>query len=262
MTAQQPAAPTSQGQPPKKGSNVLMWILLGCGGIVFLAFLVVFLAGFIFYRAAKSTGITDTELAEKNPALYSAQIMVKSDPDLEFISIDRDNGTITFKNKKSGKTTTWNAKDIADGKYSVETTDTHGLTERTEINAESEGQGSITVKTDKGVSTWGGSVKAPAWLPIYTGAKGLTGGTQKDDTGERGAYTLKTSDSLEQVITFYKDVFKKAGIEYQESTVLNEGTKMIMLVSKDNNGARTASATATTADGETLVQLIYEEKQQ
>lgn len=263
MSVPQPAAPAPVPTPPKKGSNILMWILLGCGGILFLGAIAVVVVSLLIYSAAKSRGFTDTELMDENPALYSAQLIVKNDPDREFISLDKAKGTITFKDKKSGKTVTWTAKDIADGKYAVEATDEHGNVERTEVDASGgkDGKGTISIKTDKGETTWGGTAKPPAWMPVYTGAEVLAGATQNDEDGERGGYSLKTTDTPEQVIAFYKKVFDTSGIAYKETLIQDGGVKTIMLVPSDANSAkRSATVAASNVDGATAIQVGYQEK--
>ena len=131
-----PGAPT---QPPvKKGLGPLGWVLIGCGGIILIGFLVL---GALGWFAKKKID----QFAE-NPTFNAAKLVVQMNPELELVSADEKTGTLTIKNKKTGEVTTLSAEDAKEGRW--------------------------TFKNDKGETATLGAGSAqtlPSWLPSYPG---------------------------------------------------------------------------------------------
>ena len=103
------ASPTPQGPPPQPvppaappapqsgtKTSPLVWVLVGCGGIVLLVAVIMLVAGMFVAKKAGSY-LKD---AEKNPAMAAAKMIVAMNPELETVSADEDAGTITIRNKK------------------------------------------------------------------------------------------------------------------------------------------------------------------
>src|SRR6476620_7608924 len=101
--------------PPQKKSNVLVWVVAGCGTFVVISVIVVFLGGYFIWNKAKEAGL-DPELMQKRPALAVAKMMVAANPDVELVSVDDEKGLITVKDKKTGKTVTVNLEEAQKGK--------------------------------------------------------------------------------------------------------------------------------------------------
>ncbi|MBI3830918.1 MAG: hypothetical protein HY291_15470 [Planctomycetes bacterium] len=273
MTAQQPPAPNpapqpgapSRGgiaQPPKKGSNVLLFILLGCGGIVLLGVLVMAAVGYFVYSKAKDAGI-DPGLMKRNPPLAAAKIAVMNNPDVELVGIDENKSTITYKDKKTGKTVTVNASEIQNGKWSVHSVDADGKTENVETNVKPEGEnGQVTVKSDKGTVTYGGGkVDAPAWIPAYPGGTAKSIMSTKTDESNAGMFSVQTDDAPQKVAAFYKSALEKSGFKVTESTFSADKTTQITLGTEKSEDGRNLLVVIVQEEGKPVtVSLSYEEK--
>ena len=84
--------------PAKKGLPVWAWVGIGCGALVVVVLIVVTVAGFLVANKVKDVAAD----FEKNPAMATARMIVKLNPDLEEVSTDDEEGTITVRNTKTG----------------------------------------------------------------------------------------------------------------------------------------------------------------
>ena len=88
--------------PPQKKSNVLTWVLVGCGTFVILGVIAFVVGGYFVWNKAKQAGL-DPALMQKQPALATAKIMVAMNPDIELVSVDEEKGLITVKTKRQAR---------------------------------------------------------------------------------------------------------------------------------------------------------------
>ena len=93
---------------PKKGLSPLAWIGIGCGGLLLIGILVVSVGG---YFAAK----TVSDFVGDNPAAAAAEAIVRINPELELVESDREAGTITIREKSTGKEVTVNYSQLERG---------------------------------------------------------------------------------------------------------------------------------------------------
>ena len=93
---------------PKKGLSPLAWIGIGCGGLLLIGILVVSVGG---YFAAK----TVSDFVGDNPAADAAEAIVRINPELELVESDREAGTITIREKSTGKEVTVNYSQLERG---------------------------------------------------------------------------------------------------------------------------------------------------
>ena len=98
------AAPT-RAKPvdaaPKRGLP-FKWFMLG--GIIFALFFVALLAVGLFAGVNKLKDFGyDPELARKYPALTGFLIASKLNPDIVDLKVDKEHGTATYKDKRSGR---------------------------------------------------------------------------------------------------------------------------------------------------------------
>ena len=100
---QQPYMP-QQAQPPKK-SNVLMWVLIGVGGLVLMFVLALGVGSFFIYRTVKNAGF-DADLMRSNPGLAMAKMVTSLNPDTEVVSTNDSAGTVVVREKSTGKVMT------------------------------------------------------------------------------------------------------------------------------------------------------------
>ena len=103
--------------PAKKKTNPLVWILVGCLGLVVISGIIFVALGMFAFNKAKDV----IEDVQTNPAKAAAEMMVRMNPDLELVSTDDDAETMTIRDKTTGKETTLNWSDIAEGKLTFET---------------------------------------------------------------------------------------------------------------------------------------------
>jgi hypothetical protein len=223
----------------KKKTSPLVWILVGV-----LAFFVLigglFIAGglFVAKKVVDSTGGTDA--MQKNPALAAARMMATLNPDVEIVSTDENAGTLTVREKSSGKVITMNADDIKNGKLT------------------------FSDSTGAKVSIGGGTdVKLPEWLPAYPGVKMEGGISAASGDGSGGMATFKTNDESAKVLSFYREGLKASGLT-ETSTVnfsgAGSGGKGGALTMQDEAQKRHATITVNTTDEGTQVSLIYGSK--
>src|SRR5437867_1509742 len=173
------AAPPYQGQPVPGAATVarktspIVWILIAVAGIFVLGIVGVVGTGFFLVHKAKQAGL-DTDLMSRNPGLAATKLLATMSPDTEVLKTDDSAGTITVRDKKTGKITTITFDEInKGGKFRFTAQDEHGQTASMEI---------------------GGDSKLPSWVPNYPGASVKPQLTFKGDannaTGEAGSVSF------------------------------------------------------------------------
>jgi hypothetical protein len=247
----------SQGAPPpppkKKGLGVVGWIAIGCGAIALLGLLALFAGGFMLKRVA--------DKVTKNPARTAAEILVRTNPDLEIVNSDDDAQTVTIRDKKKNETVTVNLEELKEGR--IKFGNDEG-TSTIDFNAQgTEGGVNITATDEKGqTSTFsaGAGGKLPDWIPLYPGGSAQSS-WETNNAGEHSAMVVVTSsDSPEKVIEFYEARLKAAGLEVQKniSQSGNETGGMVTGTSVDQK--RTANILIGTSEGSTSATVTYTEK--
>jgi hypothetical protein len=180
---------------------------------------------------------------EKNPAKAVATLAVKVNPDLEFISTDDAKGTITFREKATGKVTTMTFDEMSEGKFTI--TDSEG--NETKIDGSAGGQGRVTIKGRQGETIISGNAAEtapPAWVPAYPGATAQQGGMRAENDGVlSGMGALRSQDPVGKVKDHYETQLKAAGFQVETSTM-------------NLNGAESATVTATKDEGKTTANIM------
>jgi hypothetical protein len=229
----------------KKGLGPLAWIAIGCGGLVLVGAIVISVGG---YFAAK----TVSEYVGDNPAAAAAEMLVRANPELELVGSDRDAGTITVREKATGKQVTVNYSQLQKGELTFE----DGNGEQVSVQGNISGDGgpvSITgsngAKVSMGAS--GAAVEVPSWLGEYPGTKTDVGGYAATSNGKRsGIYSFATTDGA-AALSFYEDRLKALGLEANRSSFSGGGNTVETVQGNSNDYQISASAT-TTADGTRL----------
>lgn len=208
-------SPQGVGGPPpapqkKKGLSPLAWIGIGCGAILLLSMIAfVVLGGWLFGKAKDAV-----QEFEENPALASAKLIVRADPDLEIVDSDDEADTVTIRNTETGEVITVDMEDIEEGRISFEKDG-----ERTNVGFEEdeEGGGSFTVRDDEGRSRFrvgsGGDEEIPGWIPRYAGVEPEGSFISSTDQKTEGGFGFKVEDDLDEVVAFYEDELEGAGFE-------------------------------------------------
>jgi hypothetical protein len=253
-----PSAPGPVNIAPKKKKGPWFWVLLGCGGLIVIAGIVILAGGFFVMRTMKQAGI-DPELMQKNPAMAVAKMMAAVNPDIEVLSVDDAAGVIRVRDKKTGKALTVNLADAMKGKIVFED-DTSG---KVEIQAQGEGdKASLNIKSGEGSLSLGANTeKLPDWLPSYPGAEGTGAVAIRGKEGQSASYTFKTGDAVEDVATFYEDALKNEGMEVEKKAAQMTGVGAgAILAAKDSGGQRSASISIGRQGNTTVVSVTFESK--
>jgi hypothetical protein len=239
--------------PPQKKSNVLVWVLAGCGTFVVLGVVAVMALSYFVWNKAKEI--------EKNPGFAIAKMMVSANPDVELVSADEEKGVLTVKDKKTGKVITVNLEDVQEGKLSFKE---DGKDEVTFDANGDESKGSVEVKSAEGIAKFGsGSVaKLPDWLPSYpdTEVQGSYSAQTKD--GGSGGFHFLTRDPPNKVITFYQENLERAGLTVTTNMVQQSGKATGgMAAGEDSAKKRTAYINAVVGDDGTRVNVAFATKE-
>jgi hypothetical protein len=246
---QQPQQPYGQypvPQPPPGSSKtpVWVWVLVAAGVVIVLCLAAVGVGGYFLVKKVQQAGF-DPTLMQKNPALALAKMAASLNPDYETISTDDATGTITVREKSTGKSVT--LKFDADKKTLV-VVDEDGKQSKIAVAGDDK-SGSVTVQSPEGTVKFGASAgnNAPAWAPVYPGAS--TEGTLSTQTpdGNQNTFTFKTKDPADKVLAYYQDQLKSAGFSVN---TIGAGSSGGMVQAEDKSKNRSLIITAgTSGDG-------------
>jgi len=226
----------------------VVWIVGGCGGLVVLAALVGGLG--MYYVAHK------VKQAAHNPALAVTRMLAAANPDVDVVSTDEDKGTITVRDKKTGKTMTMNFADAQKGKFVFEQDG-----QKVQMEAHGEGdKGSFEVKSSEGSMKFqagAGSEKLPDWLPAYPGSAPQGAFSMQNPKETTGSFNFVTKDSIEQVMRYYEDALKKAGLKVTSNTMQQDGKTGLGIVTGEDGEKRKAVVNATASAEGTNVGVTF-----
>ena len=247
-----PMAPAQPAAPQKKGTSPLVWILVGCGGLVVVVCLVMLVGG--YFVAHKIKGYAET--AKKNPAMAAAKIAVTVNPDLEIVSEDDDKGELTIRNKKTGEELTMNAQDIKQGRLKFKNE------KGEEVTFEGSGQPGkegFRIQSDKGSMTFGGGDldKAPSWVPLYPGGKAMASASEKTASGVSGHVSLQSADSAEQILGYYERELQAKGFKVEKTSMAGGTVRISNLNAKADGGKRTVNVIVTPVGGAMQIAVQY-----
>ena len=249
-----PFASSQPPLPPGKKSNILIWIL---GGIVALMLGVTAmcgLAGFFILHKAKEAGL-DSGLLTTNPAYAAAKMAATMNPDVETVTTDDGSGTITVRDKKTGKTTT--LKFDANRKTMV-VTDENGKEATVRVNTDGD-KGAVEVQSADGTMKFGGagSAQMPAWMPVYPGSSPTGTFSSQSKDGNQSTFAFKTQDAAAKVMSYYQDQLKSGGFSINMATNTPQGG---MVMAEDSGKNRSLMMTASSSSEGTDVSLTAIEK--
>ena len=247
-----PFASSQPPLPPGKKSNILIWIL---GGIVALMIGVTAmcgLAGYFIMHKAKQAGF-DSGLLTTNPAYAAAKMAATLNPDVDTVSTDDGSGTITVRDKKTGKTTTLK---FDPDKKSMVVTDENGKEATVRVNTD---KGAVEVQSAEGNMKFGGagSSQMPGWMPVYPGSSPTGTFSSQTKDGSQSTFAFKTQDAAAKVMSYYQDQLKSAGFSINMATNTPQGG---MVMAEDSGKNRSLMITASSSSDGTDVSLTAIEK--
>lgn len=247
----EPQTPTQ----PQKKSGVLGWILIGCLGLALVFGVLAVSCGLFVFNKGKEV----VQDFEKNPAKAAAETMVRLNPDLELVDSDEDAGTMTIRNKKTGEEFTADYSDIESGKMSFES---DGKAVTFDAQGAADGSGIVSMTDEAGeesivMGAQSGADAVPSWFPAYPGASDV-GATyhSKDPSEETGLFTFTTTDSVDDVMDYYRDRLRDSGFDLSENTYSSGGVRGGSLSGSDDEG-RTVAVSVSEQGDSTQVGVNY-----
>ena len=220
---------------PRKTSPIV-WILVVIVGLFVLGGLAVVGTGFFVMHKVRQAGL-DPDLMQHNPGLAVTKMLATMNPDVEVLHTDDGAGTITVRDRKTGRVTTMSFDDAKNGRFHFSATDENGKTASMEFG--------------------GSASKLPSWIPAYPGATPQVAFTASGDQGEGGTFSYSTGDSPARVQQFYQDKMKEMGMKV--TNVMSSDTGA-MVNGADDGGGRSLNAIISTEQGQTKVAVTFGKK--
>jgi len=238
----------------KKGLPVWAWFGIGCAGLLVLVLVVVFALGFFAVRKVKEVA---GDIENSSPEMVAARLMIKAQPDIEEVSEDADAGTITIREKKSGKEITVNLKELSEGHFVFDTDEGH-----VEISAGEGDGGGVTISSEKGKMVLGKGVEGscPDWLPIPEGLKARGQYMMDDEGGRKGALTLEGELDASKIEAFYEKKLKDDGFEVQKNSFSHEKQSMTVLQAENKEKGHTLTVTIVEDENGPAATVAYQEE--
>lgn len=225
-------------QPPARKISPWVWILGGIAVVMFGGMLTCGVVGFLGMRMLKNAGF-DSELMRTNPGLAMAKMATAMNSNLELISSNDRAGTVTMRDKTTGKTITY--KFDAD-KKTLEIVGENG--EQVTINGDGN-KGAMTVQSPDGtVKIGAGSGPAPSWVPVYPGSNPQAAMSSQGRDGNTHTFSFKTGDAVDKVMQYYQDQLKSGGFNVTLTTSSAQGG---MLSAEDGEKKRTIIVTVSSS---------------
>jgi len=235
----------------KKGLHPLAWVAIGCGGLVLVGGIVAVIVGLFVFNKARQFA----KDVEENPVAATARFIAATNPDIELVEDDREAQSVTFRNVKTGETTTVSYEDIQKGRV---TFSSKGQTATLDAGGTG-GEGGVTIKTDEGTATFGvgaGATDWPSWLPAYPGVTPKGAFSTNTADARAGAFSFRTSSSLSQVGDFYAREIQKIPLKINVRTTTPEG---FVLAAAEDDGSRAVNVVASRDGNETQVTVQFTE---
>ena len=217
----------------------MVWILGGlavlmCGGMLTCG-----IVGFLAMRAVKNAGF-DPDLMQRNPGLAMAKMAAALHPDLQTVSTNERTGTITMREKSTGKLVTFK---FDPGKKTLVMTGDDGKQVSIGVTGDDK-SGAVTMQSAEGSVRFGAGGKVPAWVPVYPGSSPQGTYSAQTAEGAQNSFSFKTQDAPSKVLTYYQDQLKSAGFAVTQTISSEQGG---MLTAESGAKTRTVVVTVGTS---------------
>jgi hypothetical protein len=224
--------------PGTKKTSPVVWILAIVGGVVLLIILTLVLGVFFVVHKAKQAGF-DADLMKNNPGLAISKMAAMSNPDIQVLSTDDRAGTITVRDKKTGKVDTLTFDDVKNGHFKMSVQE-NGKTTSLDFSGNA-------------------AAKLPSWVPAYPGATTKTGGfavTSSGSDGDAGTFAFTTPDPAERVQAFYEGKAHEMNMQVEATVASGFGT----VVKLNDPGTHHTIAVTIVGASPTTVNVTYSSK--
>lgn len=237
-----PAAAPIAAMPPAapRKTSPIVWVLVALGAVFVLFIVGAIGVSALLVHKARQAGFS-TELMRKNPAAAVARMAAMGNKDVEIVGEDDSAGTISLRDRKTGKVVTMSFDQVKSG-----------------FTIRADGDDGKTAVVQFG----GGSVKLPGWIPNYPGSNVQTTfaakGVDDNSAGQGGNFSFTTSDSPSKVLSFYQDKVNGLGMKVKMNATTTEGGS---LIAADEPERRSLTVIIGSSSGQTTVNVTYGEKQ-
>ena len=260
------AAPDSE---PKKGLSPLAWIGIGCGGLVLLGIMAMVVLGVSLFNwgrqaledASGEQSLSDlVESLEDNPVRTLAETAIRLNPEFELLSTDDAAGTITFRDIETGEEATLNFEDIAEGRFTMTTTEGEVAVEAT--GESSDGARAVTLTSPAGQTRLGANVDLgdlPEWVPVYPGSSDVQlPYVTSTPEGQSGMMSGTTVDSVQQVGDFYQSTVEAIGFTVGNVSSTQSGTTELRSISATGDDGTVTISVTRQGDEDTQFVVIFD----
>lgn len=226
---------TAPVPPAPKKIHPIVWILIGLFVVMVLAIMAV-IAGGLFLAKKVSD----------NPAMAAATVLAATNPDVEIVTSDTSKGTVTLREKSTGKTVTMNLGELQQGRLVFSG-------DGKEVSMEANSSGIQVKGNDGSIMQLGSGGALPKWLPQYPGAT-LAGNFNANSGGEVGGMaTYSTADGADKVAEFYRESFKSNGLSVTDTDATSAGAGRVLTATADDGRRVTVQFTPATGKTEFVV---------
>ncbi|HEY7697831.1 MAG TPA: hypothetical protein VIE88_05410 [Vicinamibacteria bacterium] len=249
-------APVAPPAPQKKGLSPLAWVGIGCLGLVVIGGIVATILTLFLVGKAKEFA---SEM-EEDPVATTAKVLAAANPDIELVSTDKENRTVTFRDVKTGEELTFGYDDIEQGRV---TFSSGSETSELEITPGEGESGALTVRTSEGTATFSAGDDAPdlpSWVPVYPGVTPKGNFSAEGADQRTGTFSFTSDADLESILDFYEGEAKNAGLESKSRTTTAEGALLIIASSDDSRGLTVMASKASEGSGGMEVVVSFTEK--
>ncbi|OYT69563.1 MAG: hypothetical protein CFK52_13455 [Chloracidobacterium sp. CP2_5A] len=226
-------------QPAAKKSNVWLWVLAGCGGLALIGVAAASVVLYFTYYALNEV--------TSNPVRTAAKAVELANPDIEVISVDEEKQLVSFRDKKTGATTTISLKEFQEQAPS-------GGKPGSGDNQAKGGKPSGSSAPDIDISD---RDALPNWVILYPGAKVIAKVLSGKGDKASGTLTLRTNDTADAVFKFYEG--KLDGIGFSVTRAASAGYRAIAAKRDSGETVTVVTAQNEAADGQdgTSIVLSY-----
>ncbi|MBV8902291.1 MAG: zinc ribbon domain-containing protein [Acidobacteriia bacterium] len=217
-TGQAVAAPPA-ATPPRRKTSVWVWILVVVLAVVLAGGIATVAGGLWVAHKVKEAGV-DPDLFRENPGLAISKLINAADPNAEIVSTDTGAGTVTLRDRRTGKEITVTFDQVRKGNFHLEATDENGKHAVVDLGPDA-------------------ANKLPAEVPVYPGAK-VQATFEVDGNGEKGLgayeYEFLTPDAPSKVLDYYHRRLEDDGMTL---ALNNHSADDGMIVAEDDAHRRT-----------------------
>jgi hypothetical protein len=203
--------------PPRRKTSPIVWILVAVVGLVCVASAITLAGGLFLVHKAREAGV-DADLFRENPGLAIGKLIAAAHPDTEVVSTDTGSGTVTLRDRRTGKEMTLTFDQVRKG-FRFEADEDNGRKAAVQLGGDAE--------------------KLPADVPVYPGAK-VQATFEVDGDGAQGQgayeYEFSTPDAPSKVVAWYHQKLEEDG---RKLALHNDSREGGMLVAEDDANRRT-----------------------